>query len=196
MAASKKSKNEIQPHSVVAALQPDPQMPPQRTVRLLGFPGDGPTTKILRLWQDLDFANYVDIPRDAILHHALLSKDDEDAGTVVWVAADTQLTYATTAEAGTLGSFLSGNIASQHLPAAAPGSAQSPAAEQVPAFGSLPLLHCPVPSKNAPCNSSNCVPPPPPPPPPPHQTANTFGCPSMPHGICVSLRTTGICQFF
>jgi hypothetical protein len=137
MAASKNPKKGIEPHPLVAALQPDPKKPPARTVKLLGFVGEAPESGTARLWLDTELVNYVDVPTTAILHSTELPNE---AGTLLWVAADSQLTYGSTADAATIGAFLSGAIASRHLPTAATGFMGGGSDSPVPAMGSLPLL--------------------------------------------------------
>lgn len=144
MAESKKSKRNIEPHPLVAALQPDPSKPPMRTVKLFGYPGTSADTSATRLWLDSDLLNYVDIPSGAIQHSVALP---DEGGTIVWLSPDTQLTYGSTTDAATVGRFLTGSIASSHLGGAASaystGTPQSPVPEGISLAApcnSLPLI--------------------------------------------------------
>jgi hypothetical protein len=144
MAVSKKPKREIEPHPLVAALQPDPSKPPMRTVKLFGFPGTSMDPSMTRLWLDTDLLNYVDIPSDEI-HHSMALPDD--GGTIVWVSPDAQLTYGSTTDAATAGQFLTGAIASSYFAGAASASAagtrQGPVPEGISLGGpcnSLPVV--------------------------------------------------------
>lgn len=110
MASSKSSK--VKTHPLVAALQKDSTQPPKRTVQLFGFPGPAPDHASTRLWLSTDLVSYVDVSDSDILNSRVLP---DDAGTILWVATDAKLGYGTTSDASTVGNFLSGSIASQHL---------------------------------------------------------------------------------
>ena len=144
MAETGKGAPRIAPHPLVEALNPDPTKPPRRTVKLFGLPGPSPDAKQTRLWLDTDLSSYVDVPNDAILHSRTLP---DDAGTVLWVAADAQLTHGSVTSHETQASFLTGDIASSHL-----GGTPGPGGPIAQGF--LPPTAPPIcPSGFAPCQS-------------------------------------------
>lgn len=118
MAESKKTSRDLEPHPLVAALQPDPKKPPTRTVKLFGFPGKAADAATTRLWLDTDLVNYVDIPTSAVHYSTTLP---DDGGSILWVAVDAQLAYGSTASSAAPADFLSGSIASQHFGGLPPG---------------------------------------------------------------------------
>jgi hypothetical protein len=134
-----KSKRNIEPHPLVAALQPDPSKPPMKTVKLFGYPGTSSDSNATRLWMDSDLLNYVDVPNSAIQHSVALP---DDGGTILWVSPDTQLS---TTDAATVGQFLAGSIASRHFGGAARADVSSGPQGPVPEGINL----------GGPCNSPN-----------------------------------------
>jgi hypothetical protein len=102
----------IQPHPLVEALNPNPADPPRATVKLLGLPGASTSGDHTRLWLDGDLTSYVDIPDEDILHSKTLP---DDAGTVLWVAAEAQLSYGSVSSHATQAGFLAGSITATHL---------------------------------------------------------------------------------
>ena len=103
---------------LVQVLVPYPAKPSQQAVKLLGLPGSSPNAGETRLWLDAELTSYVDIPDDAILYAKELP---DDAGTIVWVAVDANLSYGSVSSHTAQAGFLGGAIASAHLAGAAAG---------------------------------------------------------------------------
>jgi hypothetical protein len=110
--AEKSSAGKVEPHPLVQALVPDPNQPPQPTVKLLGLPGDSPDASATRVWLDHDLSSYVDVPSEAVLYSKTLP---DDAGTVLWVSADAKLSYGSVGSHASQGSYLGGSIVQQNL---------------------------------------------------------------------------------
>jgi hypothetical protein len=119
MATSKKSVPPLEPHPLVAALQPDPSKPPIRTVKVVGLLGTSSDPHFTRLWLDTDLANYLDVPTSEIHHSVALPND---GGTILWLSPDTPLTYGSTTDAASVGQFLTGSITRSYLGGAAAAS--------------------------------------------------------------------------
>jgi hypothetical protein len=136
----------VDAHPLVKALVPDPSKPPTPSVKLIGLPGDSPDSGATRLWLDESLTAYVDVPTASVLHSQVLP---DDAGTILWVARDAQLTYGTVATQSAEASFLSGQITSSHMAgaAAAAGVAPTPITPR-------PSLVMPCPSTTVPCQVS------------------------------------------
>jgi hypothetical protein len=173
MAAGDNKARKVEPHPMVQDMNPDPAKPPQQTVKLFGLPGSSSSADHTRLWLDADLTSYVDVPDVAILHSNTLP---DDAGTVLWVAADAKLSHGSVSSHETQAGFLAGSITATHLPEAA-GAAAGMATGPVPTppvtavlpcapygghFPSLPICpseamtptHCmPCPSHVGPCVS-------------------------------------------
>jgi hypothetical protein len=150
MAASGKVK--VPTHPLVEALNPDPAKPPQRTVKLLGLPGPAPDAGHTRLWLDEALTAYVDVPNDAILYSKTLP---DDAGTVLWVAADAPLTHGSVSSHETQASFLAGAITASHLAGAAGVAGPSPRLVTGPTACPSGCAPCPT---LAPCMTEACPP--------------------------------------
>jgi hypothetical protein len=173
MAAGDSKARKVESHPLVQALNPDPAKPPQRTVKLFGLPGASSSADHTRLWLDADLTSYADVPDEAILHSKTLP---DDAGTVLWVAADAKLSHGSVSSHATQAGFLAGSITATHLAGAAPAGAglaagpmpTPPVTAVLPCtpygghFPSLPICpseamapsHCfPCPSHTGPCLS-------------------------------------------
>ncbi|HEY5260825.1 MAG TPA: hypothetical protein VIJ33_01800 [Solirubrobacteraceae bacterium] len=168
----------VPPHPLVEALNPDPTKPPQQALKLIGLPGASPEQGNTRLWLDAGLTSYADIPDDAILYSKTLP---DDAGTVLWVAADASITHGSVSSHETQASFLAGGIAASYLAGAA-GAAGVGRGPQLtpPTFPSV-CVGCPT--HFAPCVSlpicpseaiapSHCAP------------CQTPGCPRVSFPIC------------
>jgi hypothetical protein len=138
MAESKRTNRDLEPHPLVAALQPDPKKPPTRTVKLFGFPGKAADAATTRLWLDADLVNYVDIPTSAVHYSTTLP---DDGGSILWVALDAQLAYGSMGGSGASADFLSGSIASQQFGGLPPGG---PTPVPPTVLGPCPSLPCPT----------------------------------------------------
>jgi hypothetical protein len=115
----------IPTHPLVEALAPDPAQPPEKAVRLYGYPGPSTDANATRLYLDHELSSYVEVPNDAIRHSQTL---ENDAGTIVWVDPKASIRHSTTQSQEVQADFLSGGIAQQHLATAA---AAGPAAGAV-----------------------------------------------------------------
>jgi hypothetical protein len=147
----------------------DPKNVPD-VMLLTGYLGASSEEAHERLYLSSDLSNYVEIPKDAILHQAPLPKEqDAHGGVTLWVRKDAALQYKMAPAAQALANYFAGAIQ-----AGAQGVA--PAAQPMPA-----TLGGPV------CGTIVC----PPPGPPPAQTAFCFtrvAC-ITPHPPCYVLAT-------
>jgi hypothetical protein len=107
----------VEPHPLVKALNPDPAKPPQRTTKLFGYPGDSPEEGATRLWLDLDLTSYVDVPNEAFLYSQTLP---DDAGTILWVAADAKLGFGSVSSHAVQAEFVTGALLTAHMATAQP----------------------------------------------------------------------------
>lgn len=151
MAEQRRPKPKIEQHPLVEALVSDPAKPPERTTKLFGLPGKSADPNATRLWFDDDLTSYVEFPNEAIRHSRELPDDE---GTIVWVAADAELSYGSVTSHAAQADFLTGSITAAHL-GAFPGPAGGPG---FPTFGG-----CPVPTQFPPCGYTvypGCPPPP------------------------------------
>lgn len=135
MAAGGKASSKVRSHPLVEALTPDPSKPPRQTLKLVGLPGPAPEAGQTRLWLDPSLTSYVDVPDEAILYSKELP---DDAGTVLWVAADAQLTYGSVSSHETQASFLTGAITASHLATAANVAGAAGAAQGAVVTQTLP----------------------------------------------------------
>jgi hypothetical protein len=156
MAETGKRKQNIEPHPLVAALQPDPSKPPIRTVKLFGFPGKSMDPSMTRLWLDTDLLSYADIPSSAI-HHSVELPDE--GGTIVWLSPDAQVAFGSTTDAATVGQFLTGSIASSHLAGTASANAAGVQPGAVPEAMSLggPCTSMQLCNPSNPCPSNHLI---------------------------------------
>ena len=145
----------IEHHPLIAALGVDASGIPERTARLVGYPGPSAADDTVRLWLGLDFSSYVDIPNSAIRFSKSLP---EDWGTVIWVSADTVLNYTSVTSRSVQADFLNGAITSAHLAlaAAVPGneSPLTPAAA-LSTVCSVPVSCCAC-TGLVKCNTRSC----------------------------------------
>jgi hypothetical protein len=143
------SKSKPATHPLVEALNPDPARPPQPSVKLFGLPGPAPDADHTRLWLDEGLSSYLDVPNGAILYSKTLP---DDAGTVVWVAADAALTHGSVSSHETQASFLTGELAATHLAGAAGAAgATAPGAIPVHPLPTIPSACGPCITHIAPC---------------------------------------------
>ncbi len=144
--AEKTTPGKVETHPLVQALVPDPNQPPQPTVKLLGLPGASPDASATRLWLDHELSSYVDVPSNAVLYSKTLP---EEGGSVLWVSADAKLNYGSVSSHAGQESYLGGSIVQQNLAGAYSGygaSTYAPPPYQAP-YGA-PSLHaiCPTPT--------------------------------------------------
>ncbi|MFL6257801.1 MAG: hypothetical protein ACJ74T_22570 [Pyrinomonadaceae bacterium] len=120
---------DLSPHRLVERDHSDPdevKVPPE-VVLLVGYIGPSKRNDYIRLYQDLTFRNYYEIPKLGVVSTAPLNPDDENSPTGVQVIADTKLDVITISVQSVEARLLSGTISSGYLGGAA---AQSAAAAQ------------------------------------------------------------------
>ncbi len=150
--ARRKGSEGVEPHPLVDALAGDPSAPPQKTVKLFGFPGRSAEADTTRLWLDLDLNEFVDVPNDAIRYSKTLPDDE---GTMLWVDAGASLRHGAAQSRDVQAEFLGGEITGEHLGGAAGaaggfGGPQAygwpttyPGCPPPPTFFRCPTLDCP-----------------------------------------------------
>jgi hypothetical protein len=84
-------------------------------VSLIGYIGPSKRPDYTRLYQDLSFRNYYEIPTAGITATTPVNADDENSPTHVQVTADTKLDVVTVSVQSVEARFLSGSIASGFL---------------------------------------------------------------------------------
>jgi hypothetical protein len=162
MATGNSKAGKVEHHPLVQALNPKPEEPPKQTVKLLGLPGASTSADHTRLWLDGELTSYVDVPDAAILHSKTLP---DEAGTVLWVAADAQLSHGSVGSHAAQAGFLSGSIAGAHLAGAtATGAGGTPPIAQTPPVTLFPPCHtifppCPPHTIFPPCPPHTIFPP-------------------------------------
>lgn len=122
MAKSRKSKLppsrsggiDLTTHRLVAKLHPEPDEP-QDTVALLGYFGPSKKADHVRLYADLSFRRYFDIPTSGIVRTEPIVSEDENSPTAVFVLPATRLEVVETACQCMEASYLQGSIAATHL---------------------------------------------------------------------------------
>ena len=122
MAKSRKSKSstsrageiDLTTHRLVAKLHPEPDAP-RDAVALLGYIGPSKEADRIRLYADLSFRRYCDIPTSGIVHTEPTDTRDENSPTVVFVRATTVLDVVETTCQCVEASYLQGPIARNYL---------------------------------------------------------------------------------
>jgi hypothetical protein len=109
---------DIPVHPWVAKLHPDPDVPTD-LVALVGFPGPSRETGKVRLYTDLTFRAYIEIPREAVALAEPTDRQDENSPTRLHVRASTQLDVVQTSTETVAASFFQGAVASTLLAGAA-----------------------------------------------------------------------------
>ena len=95
---SKRSNNDnnnesLSEHHLVGKIVKDPSKP-GNAILLQGYVGKSDSPDLVRLYLDLNFDNYVDIPKNEILHSADAPEGVlEFGGTYIWVSKDTEISY-------------------------------------------------------------------------------------------------------
>src|SRR6266851_5788027 len=117
----------------VRQLVTDPKNVPD-VMPLYGYPGASSEENHDRLYLSSDLSNYVEVPRDAILHRSAVPREQDASGAVViWVKRDAPLIYKTTASGNALAQYFAGAIAA--------GAVAGPQVPQLPI--TLPAA-CPI----------------------------------------------------
>jgi hypothetical protein len=104
----------LETHPLVAKLHADPDELTQ-LVALVGYLGPSKKTGYVRLYADLTFRNYYEIPAGGILSTTPADAEDENSPTTVHVAGDTQVERVSVTSQSTEARFLQGSIASSYL---------------------------------------------------------------------------------
>lgn len=106
----------------VKRLVPDPKNPPD-TLLLSGFLGTSSEENHTRLYFDMELANYIEIPDDAILHSEPLPTGHGGlGGSYVWIRRDAEVIYGKVIAQRPKGRFFEGPIMQQAARAAFPQS--------------------------------------------------------------------------
>ncbi|MGI4768271.1 MAG: hypothetical protein ACRYGP_24785, partial [Janthinobacterium lividum] len=105
---------DIPTHPLVAKLLPEIDSPTKKVV-LVGYVGPSKHDDRIRLYANLSFDRYWEIPKSAVIASESASKDDENGPTIVFLAADTPVEQVAMATRTGPASFLSGPIASGSL---------------------------------------------------------------------------------
>lgn len=111
-------------HPLVDRFNADPdnvEAPPE-VAALVGYIGPSRRGDSVRLYQDLTFRNYYEIPRDGILATSPVNPDDENSPTQVQVDPDTKVEVVTVSVQSVEARYLSGSIAGGFLGAAGGGA--------------------------------------------------------------------------
>jgi hypothetical protein len=122
-------------HPLVNKLHPNPDEIPD-IVALVGYLGPSRKDDCVRLYSDLTFRNYYEIPTSGILATSQTNAGDENSPTSVHVSADTRLEAVSISSQNIEASYLKGSIASSHL-----GSASAPA-QAVAGFPTQTMWNC------------------------------------------------------
>jgi hypothetical protein len=93
----------------VVELVHDPNQPPDIVV-LEGFLGDGPNNETARLYRRRNLQDWIDVPKNAILHQEPRPPD----GVAIWIGSKQALRYTRT-ESISAKEFLSGPIADAYI---------------------------------------------------------------------------------
>jgi hypothetical protein len=124
---------DLSTHPLVAERNVDPSEigpePPQLSA-LVGYVGPSRRDGSIRLYRDLSFRNYYEIPAEAVVSTTPINPDDENSPTRVQVAPDTKVEVVNVSVQSVEARYLSGSIAGGFYGAAAGGvgAAQAPAA--------------------------------------------------------------------
>lgn len=111
----------LETHPLVAKLNADPD---QLTdlVALVGYLGPSKREGYVRLYVDLTFRNYYEIPTEGIVSTSPTDASDENSPTTVHVAGDTQVDKVSITSQSTEARFLQGSISSDYLSNAGAGT--------------------------------------------------------------------------
>ncbi len=116
---------DLSTHPLVDKLNPGGDTPPGR-VPLIGFIGPSPKEGFIRVYRDLQFRSYYEVPRDSVHHTIPVDREDPDSPTKVLVPADTPIDVVEVTTHHVEAGFVAGNIAQGRLgfttpPGALPG---------------------------------------------------------------------------
>lgn len=111
----------LETHPLVAKLHADPDEL-TKLVALVGYLGPSKRAGYVRLYADLSFRNYYEIPTEGILSTTPADAEDENSPTTVHVAGDTQVEKVSITSQSTEARFLQGSISSGYLGTAGVGA--------------------------------------------------------------------------
>jgi hypothetical protein len=116
----------LSPHPLVSKLHTDLDNPPN-LVTLVGYLGPSKKPDSTRLYQDLTFRNYYEVPSASITATTPVDAEDPNSPTVIHVPASTTLEAVSTTSQSVEAGFLKGAITSSYLGSAAalPGAGQA-----------------------------------------------------------------------
>jgi hypothetical protein len=142
-------KIEFKSHPLVEKLQPDPDHS-RHLVTLVGYVGQSKKADYIRLYTDLSFRRYYEIPTSGITHVEPSDTKAENSPTTVLVVSDTKLEVVETASLTLEASYLQGDIATGYLAGSDWGQILSnPAGVDVPIAGTG-MYFC-SPHRTVPC---------------------------------------------
>src|SRR5207244_1443408 len=114
MAPEKPRNIDLGTHPLVAKLHPDPD-DARNLISLVGYLGPSKNPDDIRLYLDLTFNHYYELPSASIVATAPTNADDPNSPTSVYVEASTQLNVVSTASQSVAAGFLKGAITSGYL---------------------------------------------------------------------------------
>jgi hypothetical protein len=113
-AAEQPKATDLSPDSIVEQLHPDTEIT-EAAVTLTGYLGPSSTDDNVRLYSNLSFTSYYEIPKDGILGRAKADPKDEDSATVLRVKSDTRLDIVNSTRRTIEANALSGSITGNYL---------------------------------------------------------------------------------
>lgn len=122
---------DLSTHPLVAEGNADPdniEAPPE-VVSLVGYIGPSRRDGYIRLYQDLSFRNYYEIPGESVVGTSPVNPDDENSPTQVRVEPDARVEVVTVSVQSVEARYLSGSISSGFLGAAAAAGTGAQAAQ-------------------------------------------------------------------
>ena len=105
---------DLTPHPLVTRLNPEGDPPPD-LVMLVGFIGPSKKPDGIRLYLNLSFNTFIDIPVAGIVSTQSVDSEDENSPTRVWVRGDARLDVVQTVSQTIEASYLRGWIARNYL---------------------------------------------------------------------------------
>src|SRR6185295_5795994 len=110
---------DLTPHPLVTRLNPEAEAPPDLVV-LVGFIGPSKKPDRIRLYLNLSFNAFIDIPVAGIVSTQSVDREDENSPTRVWVRGEAKLEVVQAASQTIEASYLRGRIARDYLRATTP----------------------------------------------------------------------------
>src|SRR5262249_27932677 len=110
---------DLTPHPLVTRLNPEGD-PPPNLVMLVGFIGPSKKPNGIRLYLNLSFNAFVDIPVAGIVSAQSVDSKDENSPTCVWVRGDAKLDVVQTVSQTMEACYLWGQISRDYLKSTTP----------------------------------------------------------------------------